>query len=851
MTAQDPGASTSNTISGGNQYGPVMQGRDFAVTIQSAVAAPVALAQLPPQAAGFSGRNDELAQIIELLDPAANGGAVVVSAAGLAGVGKTALAIAAGHEALKRGWFSGGVLFIDLHGYDASAVGPGQALDSLLRGLGVPAEHIPPEAAERAGLYRSTLAQFGGPVLIVADNASSEAQVRPLLPGTGPHRVVVTSRHTLANLDARLLDITVLNAEASVRLLDTLVRAARPEDGRIIGDPSAAARLADACGGLPLALQIVAALLKADPGLAAADLATSLESEQQRLEQLRYDEGDAGAVLSVEAAFELSYRGLAPESARVFRLLPLIPGPDASTASVAVLADLPPAQARRLLADLARAHLADEVPTGSGRWQMHDLVRLYAQRLAEQDSAAESYREGLDRLFGYYLRMTDAADDHLRALPGTRVPDDFTGRSDALAWLDAERPSLVATITAACERGRDDIAIRLPILLAEYLLWRRRFDDLITSCQLSRQRRGSVATKRVRRAALTYLGLALQEVRRFDEAITAHQDAAAIYRETSDRHREGTALNNLGNTLHEVRRFDEAITAHQDAAAIYRETGDRHREGMALNNLGLALRQVRRFDEAITAHQQDLAICREIGDRHGEGMTLSNLGSALHQVRRFDEAITAHQDAAAICRETGDRHREGMALNNLGLALRGARRFDEAITAHQDAAAIYRETSDRHGEGMTLGNLGLALYDVRRFDEAITAHEDAAAIYRETSDRHGEGTALGNLGSALQEVRRHDEAITAHQDAAAIYRETSDRHGEGTALNNLGLALQEVRRLDEAITAHQDAIEIFRETGDHHNAGVAQRNLEDDRAEQRKVAETAAQVNTERGQPGQ
>jgi hypothetical protein len=163
-----------------------------------AAAAPVALAQLPPVTAGFTGRDDELAVLAGLLDPDGSAGPVVVSAvAGLAGVGKTTLAVQAGHAARQRRWFSG-VLFIDLHGYDEAPVEPGQALDGLLRALGVPAEHIPPTVAERAGLYRSVLAQIVDPVLVIADNASAEAQVRPLLPGAGPHKVVVTSRHTLA-----------------------------------------------------------------------------------------------------------------------------------------------------------------------------------------------------------------------------------------------------------------------------------------------------------------------------------------------------------------------------------------------------------------------------------------------------------------------------------------------------------------------------------------------------------------------------------------------------------------------------------------------------------------------------
>ena len=662
---------------------------------------------------------------------------------------------------------------------------PGQALDALLRALGIAAEHIPPGAEARAGLYRSVLAQISEPVLVIADNASSEAQVRPLLPGPGPHRVVVTSRHTLGSLDARLLDVTVLDDAAGVALLDAALHAARPDDERISGDLQAAGRLAAICGGLPLALRIVAALLKADPALGTGELADELAGERGRLEGLRYDDGSGAGALSVAAAFELSYRRLDDISARLFRALPLGPGPDLSAAAAAVLADLPASQVRGVLGGLARAHLIEAAPGAAGRWRMHDLLRLYAQRLSDAQADADGREQARDRLLAYYLHTAYAASQHLQALPGTAVPGDFTGRAGALAWLDAERPSLVAAVSMAVDTGRDQVALRLPLLVAGYFEWRRRFDDWLATTTISLNAARDLGDRHGEGAALNNLGLALQEVRRFDEAITAHQEDLAICRETGDRHGEGMALNNLGVALREVRRLEEAITAHQDAAAIHLETGDRHGEGMALNNLGRVLRGVRRFEEAITAHQYAAAIFRETGDRHGEGTALGNLGLALREVRRLEEAITAHQDAAAIFRETGDRHGEGTALNNLGLALREVRRLEEAITAHQDAAAIYRETGDRHGEGMALNNLGLALREVRRLDEAITAHQDAAAICRETGDRHGEGTALNNLGVALQEVRRLEEAITACQDAAAIFRETGDRHGEGMALNNL------------------------------------------------------------------
>jgi hypothetical protein len=323
-------------------------------------AVPMALAQLPAATAAFTGRDDELALLARLLDPAIAGGPVVVSAvAGLAGVGKTTLAVQAGHAARHQGWFGGGVLFIDLHGYDEAPVEPPQALDALLWALGVPAERIPPTVEERAGLYRSMLAQISEPVLVIADNASTEAQVKPLLPGAGPHKVVVTSRHTLAGLGTRLVDIRVLDNAASVDLLDGALRAARPHDDRILGKPQDAARLAGLCGGLPLALQIVAAQLKADPALSAAELAEELAVESMRLEQLAYDDGSGSGAPSVAAAFELSHRKLDEVSARLFRLLPLNPNPEVSTEAAAVLADLHIRQVRRVLATLARAHLVE------------------------------------------------------------------------------------------------------------------------------------------------------------------------------------------------------------------------------------------------------------------------------------------------------------------------------------------------------------------------------------------------------------------------------------------------------------------------------------------------------------
>ena len=146
------------------------------------------------------------------------------------------------------------------------------------------------------------------------DNASSEAQVRPLLPGPGPHRVVVTSRHTLAGLGARLLEVGALDDDAAVALLDAAVRAARPNDDRVSADRQGAARLARICGELPLALQITAALLADDPTRTVSELADELADEVRRLEALQYDDGSGISAWSVGRGLDWSAGNREPEN---------------------------------------------------------------------------------------------------------------------------------------------------------------------------------------------------------------------------------------------------------------------------------------------------------------------------------------------------------------------------------------------------------------------------------------------------------------------------------------------------------------------------------------------------------
>ena len=699
------------------------------------VAPPIALqpsaglAQLPPQAAGFTGREKELGVLAALLDPAGATEPVVVSAvAGLAGVGKTTLAVEAGHAAVQQGWFSGGVLFMDLHGYDEVPVEPGQALDALLRALGVSAEHIPSGTEERAGLYRSVLAQIPGPVLVIADNASSEAQVRPLLPGTRPHKVLVTSRHTLAGLGARLIDVTVLDEQAAVSLLEAALRAARPEDHRISGDREAAGWLARMCAGLPLALQITAALLTADPALSAKELAGELSDEEQRLGALRYDDGSGTAAPSVAAAFELSFQRLDGTSARVFRLLPVNPGPDASTAAAAVLADLPVSQARTVLAGLARAHLAEAAPGASGRWRLHDLLRLYAQRLSDQNAQADGREQAIERLLVYWLDMAEAASAHLRRAHDTKEAGGFVDRDDALAWLDGEQANLMSAVRMAATSGRDQAAMRLAFRLAEYFSWRRRFDDCL---------------------AVTAMGLGAAQ-------------------RLGDRNNEAVALNNLGAALREARRFEEAITACQDAAEVSRQAGDRPGEAVALNNLGAALREARRFEEAITAYREARRIFRETGDEHSEHIALGILNAAVLPVvervlgAEHPDTLTTRHNLARWTGEAGDpaaARDQYAALLPVVERVLGAEHPDTLTTRHNldwfnDGAGLSRRRHD-----LPAGSAEDAEVLIRHLESQLAETPPSAEPSTTTAYRQVSSQSYWNLRAIAEDEQWSSEEV--------------------------------------------------------------------------------------------
>ncbi|MGH3157312.1 MAG: BTAD domain-containing putative transcriptional regulator, partial [Streptosporangiaceae bacterium] len=410
--------------------------------------------QLPACVPHFAGRAKELAALNRLLDQNGTQAVVISAIGGTAGVGKTALAIHWAHQVVQR--FPDGQLYVNLRGYDPGQPMPAaDALAGFLGALGIAGDDMPRGLDERSALYRSLLADRR--MLVVADNAGSVQQVRPLLPGTPGCVAVVTSRDSLAGLVARdgaqRLDLDLLPSGDAVALLRTLI------GERVDAEPRAAVTLADYCSRLPLALRVAAEFAVTRSAISLANLVGDLANQQRRLDLLEVD-GDPGT--AVRAVFSWSYRRLDASTARAFRLLGLHPGLELDSYTAAALTGTTVEAAHQIVGQLARAHLIH--PAGPGMHGMHDLLRAYARELADLEDQQE-WQAALTRLFDHYLYTAASAMDALFPAEHRRRPRlsrsawldrPMTGPPAARAWLDAQQANLVPGVAFSADQGWPD-----------------------------------------------------------------------------------------------------------------------------------------------------------------------------------------------------------------------------------------------------------------------------------------------------------------------------------------------------------------------------------------------------------
>jgi DNA-binding SARP family transcriptional activator/Flp pilus assembly protein TadD len=642
--------------------------------------------QLPADLPDFAGRDEHARLLRGLLGAPPGGerpGAVVIAViAGMAGIGKTALAVRAAHQLRDR--FPDGQLFVDLQGA-SSPLSATDVLARLLRDLGVPETGIPVGEAERAARYRSLTATRR--MLIVLDDAHTAAQVRPLLPGTAGCAVLITSRVTLTGLSGAVhTSLTALTPGESRTLLAAIIGPARAD-----ADPPGTDGIVAACAGLPLALRIAGSRLASRPAWTPTWMSALLDSEHRRLSELTA--GDVAIRTSFEVSYHTLPKGVA-DPARVFRLLGVASLPTISLPAVAALAGATLDDTATATETLLDAHLVTSPQPD--RYTLHDLLRLYAAERSDHDETPQSRHEALCRLLSWYLHALSACVRVLGGQPPVTLaplPPEVPAiashdRRHALDWLKAERASLIQSVTLAAQQGMDEVSCQLALLVEQFLRWESAWTD---------------------QAAVSRAGLAVAE-------------------RTGNKAAVATLLTALGVALDGADDHPGAIGYFNRSVTIWRELGDKSGEAGSLSNLGLAELQAGQTSSAVTRFRTALAIDRELGDRAGEAHHLHRLGSAHLLMGRMEEALDWFTQSLAIRLEIGEPRRQAATLHSIGDVLIKLGRIDEAVEHLERALVICRDNAMSYGEGMTLASLGDGLQELGQIGEARARWRQALDI---------------------------------------------------------------------------------------------------------------------------
>jgi DNA-binding SARP family transcriptional activator len=695
MLAKESGEAPGTISAGAVRPSPGAPGPAFAEPrVARSVPAP---AQLPADVADFTGRDDQVQHLYNLLSGAGedpgSGAVRIALVAGSGGLGKTSLAVHAAHRV--RGSFPDGQLYVDLLGATRDPLPAGDVLARFLRDLGVDGRQVPADEDERAARYRTILA--GRRTLVVLDNARDAAQVRPLLPGTASCAVLITTRSRMPDLaSTRLVDLDVLDDDEALTLFTRIVG-----DERAAAEPEATAELLLACAGLPLAIRICAARLATRSGWTIRAMANRLRDTRRRLDELQV--GD----LAVRASFQVSFaslpasaqpEGIAPADA--FRLLGLWHGPSISSAAAAALFGTTENRASDALEALVDARLLES--TSPDRYKFHDLLRVYSSERAMADLSEQARDAALGRLLRWYLRTSDAAGTAVTPnrynIPLEPAGEDppplsFTGAGDALSWYDGERANVVAATRQASSAGLHEISWRLPAPLYGLVNTRGNWADLVTTHRIALDSARHVGNREGQAWLLTTLGEALGMIGD-SEAIGCLEQALAISRELGDRRSESRAANNLAEVYTRLDRTEEAIALLRRGLDLNREVGHRYGEGVALVNLGDALVDLDRADEALDYLQQARRTFAEIKDADGAGYALWCLGRCYLSLRRDADALDHLRQALASHQISGNRQRQAATLRLLGQAQARNGLAAEARESWARSAAIFDDLGD-------------------------------------------------------------------------------------------------------------------------------------------------------------
>jgi DNA-binding SARP family transcriptional activator len=633
---------------------------------------PLVPLQLPVDLGAFAGREADLKALRSLMPeiPVAGqltdgrGATPIASIEGMGGIGKTTLAVHFAHEVADR--FPGGQIYANLRGYGpGDPVEPAAALETMLTSLGVPADRIPSDLDGRAALWRTHSA--GRRLLILLDNAARTEQVRLLLPGPGC-LVMVTSRWQLRALVATHGAHRIALGELAEDDAITLLAATIGVD-RVNSDPRASEDFVRYCGRLPLAIRILAVRAEQFPDVPLAEFVDELGYDEDRLGSFDLEDGDE---TNIRAVFSHSYKALDDDAAQLLRLLGLPAVTDLSAPAVAALGGVDVAAARTSLGRLASAHLITE--SRPGRFQFHDLIRVYAAELSGQLDGERVRVETLDRLLNWYLTSALNAsrllrpERHYRLVQGADVDMGvrFGCHQQALDWFTEETSNLIAAVSIAYREERYEQCWQLAWLLQTDFLIRARLEDWRSVFELALRASRLAGNRRGEAGILSGLGIAHSVARQHSEALGYLEQVLEIQQELDAPEGQARALYNLAlsagfNGDHE-RAHGHAI----ESLRLVRELSLDDLEADVLQALGDINSSMGRHEAALELTDSALEIWRRGGIVEDERFALYSRGNALMKLGRHDEGISCLSQAVELFFTRGELYEAADALAQLG-----------------------------------------------------------------------------------------------------------------------------------------------------------------------------------------
>ncbi|MFF7178260.1 BTAD domain-containing putative transcriptional regulator [Streptomyces sp. NPDC008121] len=658
--------------------------------------------QLPADTADFVGHQGRIAVIEKTLLGTGERRAVgLVVIVGKPGTGKSTLATHIAHQAGEK-HFTDGQLYCDLRGTSGAPATAAEVLGRFLRALGIPGPVIPDSLDERAEMYRTLLGSRR--VLVVLDDAASESQVRPLLPGAGSCAVLVTSRVRMTGLPgAHRVELDVLGTEEAMELLVRVIGEERVEGERV-----AAEALIRTVGGLPLALRIVAARLAARPHWTLASMVHRLANERHRLDELTHGE------MTMRASLSLTHDGLGSDDRRLLRLLSLARGPSLPGWLAGALLDDRRPYPSDLLEPLVDVQMLDVVgmeSTGGFRYRFHEIIRVFAreQLTAHDDPATQS--AALRRMMGGWMALAEEAHRRIyggdftvlhgsapRWLPPADHVDELL--ADPLEWLDSEHANLVQAVEHAAAEQLDEVCWDLTTTLVTLFETRGYLDHWERTHQVALGAARSAGNKRGSAAVLASLGSLYLSRSQHEESRAALTTALGLFTEIEDR--QGLALCHRDLALLERFRGREhqALELYDRALRDFDLAGDVVGRAIVLTQSaqiwmlrGQSAAAQSRLDEA-------LGIYRSVGYTGGQARTLRRAGQLQQRQGELSRAVGTFTEVLELCRDSGDVIGEGHLLRDLGLAHAGMGQTAAARDCLDRALTIREQIMDQGGAAM-------------------------------------------------------------------------------------------------------------------------------------------------------